>query len=193
MYEVFQHYVEQKAALSPSESDRIRSLAVIKKLRKKQYLLQEGDVWKYNAFITKGCLRTYSVDERGNEHVIGFGTENWWMGDRESLLSGAPSSYNIDAIEDSELVLFTKTNFDLLTNEIPAFNAMVNAILQRSFIASQNRINASLSFTAEEKYLNFLQKYPGFATRIPQAMIASFLGMTPETLSRIRTQTLKKK
>jgi len=192
MYEVFQHYLEERATLSPSESARIRSLAIIKKLRKKQYLLQEGDVWKYNAFITSGCLRTYSVDDKGNEHVIGLGVECWWMGDRESLLSGNPSRYHIDAIEDSELVMFTKSNFDILTAEIPAFNEMVNTILQRSFIASQNRINASLSLTAEEKYLNFLERYAVFANRVPQAMIASFLGMTPETLSRIRTQTARK-
>lgn len=192
MYKVFQDYIEEKASLSLTESERIRSLAVIKKLRKKQYLLQEGEVWKYNAFISKGCLRTYSVDDKGNEHVIGLGVECWWIGDRESLLTEMPSRYNIDAIEDSELVLFTKSNFNLLTTEIPAFNEMVNAILQRSFIASQNRINASLSMTAEEKYLNFQSKYSVFANRIPQAMIASFLGMTPETLSRIRKQTARK-
>lgn len=103
-----------------------------------------------------------------------------------------PSRFNIDAIEDTELVLFTHENFELLCKEIPAFNTMVNTILQRSFIAAQNRIQASLTLTAEEKYLNFINKYPGFASRIPQTMIASYLGMTPETLSRIRKQTAKK-
>ncbi|MEN2401758.1 Crp/Fnr family transcriptional regulator [Flavobacterium sp. MC2016-06] len=192
MYEIFQNYLEQKTSFTKSELDRIQSFAIIKKLRKRQYLLQEGDIWKYDAFITEGCLRTYSVDEKGNEHVINFSIENWWTGDRESLLSQEPSLFNIDAIEDSELVLFTHENFELLCQEIPAFNNMINSILQRSFIASQNRIRSTLSLTAEEKYLNFINKYPGFAMRIPQTMIASYLGMTPETLSRIRKQTAKK-
>ncbi|MES2239530.1 MAG: Crp/Fnr family transcriptional regulator [Bacteroidota bacterium] len=192
MYEIFQNYLNEKTTFTEAESERIQSFAIIKKLRKRQYLLQEGDVWKYDAFITQGCLRTYSVDEKGNEHVLSFSMENWWTGDRESLLSQQPSLFNIDAIEDSELVLFTHENFELLCQEILAFNNMINAILQRSFIASQNRIRASLSLTAEEKYLNFVNKYPGFAMRIPQTMIASYLGMTPETLSRIRKQTAKK-
>ncbi|WP_116788762.1 Crp/Fnr family transcriptional regulator [Flavobacterium psychrotrophum] len=192
MYELFQKYLDDKTTLTETESARICSFAIIKKLRKKQYLLQEGDIWKYDAFITKGCLRTYTVDEKGSEHVNSFSIENWWTGDRESLLSQQPSRYNIDAIEDSELILFTHDNFELLCNEIPAFNTMINTILQRSFIAAQNRIQAALSFTAEEKYLNFINKYPGFAIRIPQTMIASYLGMTPETLSRIRKLTAKK-
>jgi CRP-like cAMP-binding protein len=192
MYEVFQKYLDGKIMLTDAESDRIKFFAIIKKLRKRQYLLQEGDIWKYDAFIVKGCLRTYSVDEKGAEHIIGFSIENWWTGDRESLLLQQPSRFNIDAVEDSEVILFTHDNFQLLCREIPAFNDMVNAILQKSFIAAQNRIQSSLSFTAEEKYLNFINKYPGFAQRMPQNMIASYLGMTPETLSRIRKQTAKK-
>jgi CRP-like cAMP-binding protein len=192
MYEVFQKYLDGKIILTDAESDRIKFFAILKKLRKRQYLLQEGDIWKYDAFIVKGCLRTYSVDEKGAEHIIGFSIENWWTGDRESLLLQQPSRFNIDAVEDSEVILFTHDNFQLLCREIPAFNDMVNAILQKSFIAAQNRIQSSLSFTAEEKYLNFINKYPGFAQRMPQNMIASYLGMTPETLSRIRKQTAKK-
>lgn len=193
MYELFQQYIDNRATFTEAEKERIRSVSLIKKIRKRQYLLQEGDVWKYHAFVTTGCLRTYSIDEKGNEHIIGFSIENWWCGDRESLLSGEPSRFNIDAIEDSELVMFTHANFEMLCSEIAAFDKMVNNILNKSFVTQQNRINAALSNTAEEKYLSFLKKYPDFALRIPQSMIASYLGMTPETLSRIRTQTARNK
>lgn len=193
MYESFQRYIDSRVTLTDTEKEQVRSVAVIKKIRKRQYLLQEGDVWKYHAFVAKGCLRTYSVDEKGNEHIIGFSMENWWCGDRESLLSGEPSRFNIDAIEDSELIIFTNANFEILCREIPAFKQMIEGILNKSFITQQSRINASLSNTVEEKYLNFVKKYPDFALRIPQSMIASYLGMTPETLSRIRTQTARNK
>lgn len=192
MYEIFQQYLDDKISLTSEEVSSIRESAIIKKIRKRQYLLQEGDVWRYDAFIAKGCLRTYSIDEGGIEHLIGFGIENWWIGDRESLLSGQPSRFNIDAVEDSEVILFAHTNFEKLCGIIPAFGQMVNQILQKSFVASQNRIQAALSFTAEEKYRAFLDKYSAFANRLPQTMIASYLGITPETLSRIRKKASRK-
>ncbi|UFH53962.1 Crp/Fnr family transcriptional regulator [Spirosoma sp. KNUC1025] len=192
MVDVFIHYLLQRISLSEAETAWIRPLCTLKKLRKKQYLLQEGDVWIYNAFVSKGCLRTYGVDDKGLEHVISFAVENWWIGDRESLLSGQPSRFNIDAIEDSEVVLIRKDNFDLIGQQIPAFREMVNGILQKSFVVSQNRIHAAISYSAEEKYQNFVHQYPAFAQRVPQSMIASFLGMTPETLSRVRSQSAKK-
>jgi len=192
VFEIFRKYVEGRISLTEEQYGRLQSLCIIKKLRKKQYLLQEGDTWKYHAFITKGCMRTYSIDEKGLEHIIYFGIENWWIGDKESLMFNQPSKYNIDAVEDSEVVLFTDPNFNLACKEIPAFNDMINNILQRSFAKSQSRIQAAISYTAEEKYLNFLNKYPGFATRIPQSMIASYLGITPETLSRVRSLSAKK-
>ncbi|MFC0512772.1 Crp/Fnr family transcriptional regulator [Mucilaginibacter angelicae] len=192
MFEIFKEYISQKATLTETEYAKIEAVCIIKKLRKRQYLLQEGDVWKYNAFITKGLVRFYSVDENGRENIVSFAKENWWTGDRASLLTGEPSKNNIDAIEDTELVLITKTNFDRLCREIPALNDMVNAILNKSFIASQSRIHAAIAFTAEQKYLNFAEKYPDLLLRIPQTMIASYLGITPETLSRVRKETVKK-
>ncbi|MFT3827791.1 MAG: Crp/Fnr family transcriptional regulator [Chitinophagaceae bacterium] len=192
MYDLFQQYLDSRISLTDEEKELVQSVSILKKLRKKQYLLQEGDVWKYHAFITKGCMRTYAVDEKGIEHIIYFGIENWWIGDRESLLNQTPSRYNIDAIEDSELVVFTSQNFDMICSKVPAFNNMVHAIISKSFNVNQNRILSGISKTAEEKYLDFINKYADFATRIPQAMIASYLGIKPETLSRIRNAVAKK-
>jgi CRP-like cAMP-binding protein len=192
MFEIFKEYISQKTTLTEAEYAKIEAVCIYKKLRKRQYLLQEGDVWKYNAFITKGLVRFYSVDESGRENIVSFAKENWWTGDRASLLTGEPSKNNIDAIEDTELVLITKTNFDRLCQEIPALNDMVNAIINKSFIISQNRIHSAIAFTAEQKYLDFVQKYPDLSLRAPQAMIASYLGITPETLSRVRKETAKK-
>jgi CRP-like cAMP-binding protein len=192
VYEVFQQYLDSRISLTEEEKEQIRSVSVVKKLRKKQYLLQEGDVWRYNAFITKGCMRTYLVDEKGIEHITYFGIENWWIGDRESLLTQQPSRMNIDAIEDSEVVLITAQNFDALSAQIPAFKDMVHAIISKSLNVNQGRILSNISSTAEEKYLDFINKHPQFAVRIPLSMIASYLGIKPETLSRVRNHTAKK-
>jgi CRP-like cAMP-binding protein len=191
MIEVFKKYVLEKSQVSASDFEKIASVCQLKKIKKRQYLLQEGDVWKYNAFVTKGCLRTYTLDEKGNEHIINFAVENWWTGDRESLMTGEPSIFNIDALENSEVILIGKAVFDQLCQELPAFNNMINEILQRSFNSSQNRIHSIISLSAEDKYLKFLEKYPHLPMRVSQGMIASYLGITPETLSRLRKRTAK--
>jgi len=186
MFDLFEKYLLNRAAFTASELQQIEAASTIRKLRKRQYLLQEGEVWTYNAFVTSGCLRTYTVDAKGAEHILNFAVENWWTGDRQSLTSGQPSSYNIDAIEDSTVVLIKDEQFKQLRQEIPTLHELVNDILHRSFLVSQNRIHAAISYSAEEKYRAFLQQYPAFALRIPQHMVASYLGMTTETLSRIR-------
>jgi len=186
--ELFKDYIRGRSTVTEKELDLIAASAQVKKLRKRQYLLQEGDVWKFNAFVLKGCFRTYSVDNNGNEHIIQFAIENWWPGDRASYDSGEPSVYNIEAIEDSEVILIAKSRFEQLRKEIPALNDMVNELLHRSFIVTQGRIHTFISLSAEEKYKQFVDKYPQLATRVPQNMIASYLGITPETLSRIRSR-----
>ena len=190
MYGVFEKYMDCKIELSPEQSDWIRSLCVVKKLRKHRFLLQEGDICTQHAFVTKGCLRSYSVDCDGKEHIVKFAVEHWWIADRDSLLSGEPAKLNIDAVEDSEAVLLSKQNFDLICQKIPAFNDMVNNLLQGAYNASQNRILANISLSAREKYEFFLQRYPDLAVRLPLSMIASYLGISPETLSRVRNQVM---
>lgn len=192
MFEIFQKYLTDKIELSIEEINLVQSVSKEKKLRKKQFLLQEGDIWHYNAFICRGLVKTFSIAENGTEHIINFAPDNYWTGDRESLINETPSSLNIDAIEPTELILIEKSDFEKLCAEIPQLNQMVNQIIQKSFIVSQGRILANISFTAEEKYQNFLEKYPHIVNRIPQHMIASYIGITPETLTRLRRNMVKK-
>jgi CRP-like cAMP-binding protein len=192
MFDIFKAYLYSKGVFLDQEMDLIRSVSIIKKLRKHQYLLQEGDVWRYHAFICAGCLRRYRTDDKGIEHTIQFSTENWWTGDRESLMNGTPSKYNIDAIEDSVVLLIRNDDFEMLCKKLPAFNEVINTILQRSLNATYERIETAISLSAEEKYQHFIQSFPNLANRVPRHMLASFLGITPETLSRVRKQTAKK-
>ncbi|MFD2098275.1 Crp/Fnr family transcriptional regulator [Flagellimonas iocasae] len=192
MFDFFLKYLQDKIHLSAKEVEMIRSVAIEKKLRRRQYLLQQGDVWKYNAFVSSGLLKSYSINEDGQEHIMSFSPENYWTGDRASLMDGIPSQFNIDAIEDSEIILIEKTNFETLCKNIPQLNDMVNAILQKSFIVSQGRIHTQISLSAEEKYQDFLKKFPEISNRIPQHMIASYIGITPETLTRLRRNSIKK-
>ncbi|WP_079240873.1 Crp/Fnr family transcriptional regulator [Chryseobacterium indologenes] len=192
MFEIFIKYLTDKIILSNKEIHLIESVCSPKKLVKKEFLLQEGDVFRYNAFVCSGLLKTFSVAENGSQHIINFASENYWAGDRESIINGTVSRFNIDAIEPTELILIEKTDFDEICLEIPQLGQLVSQIIQRSLIVSQSRILANMSFTAEEKYESFLEKYPHIVNRIPQHMIASYIGITPETLARLRRKRVKK-
>jgi len=188
----FKNYLTNNITITDDQLELTMSLCTFKTLRKNQYLLQEGDVWKHYAFISKGCIRSYSIGLKGTEHIIGLCIENWWVGDLESLITGDPSRFNIDCLEISEVVLFTKQNFERICKEIPAFYDLAKSNLNRSLIASENRIIASLSFSAEQQYAYFAACYPQLIERIPQNMIASYLGIAKETLSRMRNKSTGK-
>jgi CRP-like cAMP-binding protein len=194
MYDIFRKYIDGyiSTPINDDEFELVQKAFLPKKLRKKQYLVQEGDVCKYMAFICKGAMRFYSVDDKGIEHIIRFGIENWWITDRESFLSKEPSVYNVDAVEDCELLVVTKQDLDELNRQSSSFAELSKILEQRTFVAAQKRIHAAISRSAEERY-NELQKInPSFIQRFPQNMIASYLGVSPETLSRIRKQALSK-
>ena len=192
MFETFRKYLEDKIALTDQDYELIESVASFKKLRKRQYLLQAGDVCRFDAFVCKGFLRNYYVDEKGLEHIMQFVPENYWTGDKESMDSGLPSKYNIDAIEDSEILLLKKEDFEMIRKTIAAFNDFVNKSLNKNIVFLQKRIHVSISLSAEEKYHNFILKYPSISNRVPLHMIASYLGLSAETLSRVRSQSTKK-
>lgn len=189
MFEELFKSIEEKVQMTEEEKNACKSFFLPKKLRKKQYLLQEGDVCKYIAFVEKGLLRSYSVSDNGTEHIVQFAFEGWWIGDQYSFLSGEPSIFNIDAIENSELLLLTRQAEDQMLEKIPKFERYFRILLQNSLIANQRRMAGTLSKSAEERYIELTDSCPEtFNHRLPQHMLASYLGVTPETLSRIRRQ-----
>jgi len=186
-------YVRQYATLPLTSDEEALIVAAFqpKKLRKKQYFLEEGNVCKYVGFIVKGAMRQYSVDDKGVEHIVQLYIENYWASDRESAVMLTPSKYYIDAWEDTELLVATVADMLDLIEKVPAFGQMTRLMDQRSFIASQRRLNSTISNTAEKRYEEFAANHPQFIQRFPQHLIASFLGITKETLSRIRKQASK--
>ena len=169
----------------------ITKVFVPKHFRKRQYFLQEGEICKYTAFILKGAMRQYSVDEKGAEHIVRLAIENWWAGDRESFIMQTPSIYFIDAWEDTDALLISHADF-VTIEPIPAMKEMSKILDERNAFAWQKRMNAFISLPAEKRYDDLAKTYPEFLRRFPQHIIASYLGITKETLSRVRKHSDKK-
>jgi CRP-like cAMP-binding protein len=186
MYELFFQKLNEKVSFTQEEQDVIRNYLTPKKLRKRQYLLQEGDVCKFIAFVEKGTLRSYSVDEKGNEHIIQFALEGWTISDLYSFMTGEPATYNIDALEDSELVLISKSAQEEILKRCPKYETYTRLQLTGAYLAMQKRLTSIISLALEERYNSFITLYPNIVQRVPQHMIASYMGLKPETLSRLR-------
>lgn len=187
-FEIFYDYIQKLSGKILSEDEKfvIETHMKPRNFRKRQYFLQEGDVCKYTGFIVKGAAKTFSVDEEGNEHILKLSIENWWLTDFESFYQLTPSQYNIEAMEDLEVLQVTNAQVEEFFKPIPAFSAMMEVIKQNNAIANQKRVQAAISFTAEERYAEFVSNYSYFLQRFPQNVIASYLGLSPETLSRLR-------
>lgn len=192
MYELFFQKLKEKVDFSVEDLGTIRNYLTPKKIRKKQYLLQEGDICKYIAFVEKGALRSYTVNEKGIENIIQFAIEGWTISDLNSFLNAEPSTYNIDAIEDSELVLISKSAQEEILKKVPKYETFVRLQLTGAFVAMQKRITSLISLSLEEQYACFNDLYPHIVQRVPQHMIASYMGLTPETLSRVRKKMTQK-
>jgi len=186
MIEVLFQHIQEKVSLSDLDKEAIETFFIPKKLRKRQYLLQEGDVCKYLTFIAKGLLRTYNVDDKGDEHMSVFGWEGWWLSDFNSFLSGESAVFNIDAIEDSELLLISRENYEALTLAVPIMDRYFRILYQNSIVTKERRLMSSITHSAEEKYVKLAESNPKMIERVPQNLIASYLGIAPETLSRIK-------
>ena len=184
--------VYKHITLNQEEEEFFLSLLRQKKIRKKQFLYQEGDVCKYTTFVNKGCLRTYVIDKNGIEHVFQFATEGWWIGDMESLKTQMPTMMNVDALEDSEIIMISNDDMALLYERVPKYEHFSRMILENAYISHQQRILQNICYTALERYNYFIKKYPWLPGRLPQHQIASYLGITPEFFSKIKSEASKK-
>jgi len=172
--------------LNEGEKDVFISMLQTKKIKRKEFLLHEGEVCKHSAFVISGCLRGYSIDKNGTEHVLSFAPADWWMADMYSLLSQQPGVLNIEALEDTEMLLLSKINQEKLYTQIPAFERFFRILAEKSLVANQQRLIDRLSLSGQERYAKFCQRYPTLINHLPQKQIAAYIGVTPEFLSRTR-------
>jgi len=162
-----------------------------RKIKRRQFILQEGEICKVSTFVVSGCLRTYMVDNSGSEHNLQFAIENWWTGDIGSFHGDVPSKLNIEAMEDSVILQIKKEDLIELYEELPKFNRIFRVLAENAMVSLQRRTLLNISSTAEERYLDFMNRYPFLFNRISNVHIASYIGVTPEFLSTIRKKLVK--
>jgi CRP-like cAMP-binding protein len=175
-------------SISDKDTGIIERCCQLKKIGKKEHLLEEGDVCDEKYFIVRGCLRKYINTENGDKQIFQFAIEDWWMTDYTSLESGKASAYNIQAVEECELIVIKKDDLESLYQDVPKVETYFRKILQRAYEASLYRIHIIFSYSGEERYVHFTSSFPEFIQRIPQYMLASYLGFTPEFLSKLRAK-----
>jgi CRP-like cAMP-binding protein len=193
MYDVLRYYLRGKAVLNEDELERIEAAAVRKQLRRRQVLLQEGEINRTQHFICKGCVRQFRIDEKGVEHIIRFATESSWIADPESFYLGIPAKSKIACVTDVEVLQWSKDNFEKLQEEIPTFRQFHDDWLVSNVMAASARVFENISLSTEDKYQQFLVTYPNLINRIPLAMVASYLGVATKTLTRLRSPALAKR
>ncbi len=185
------HYIDNYVSLTQTEQDFLESKVTVRNYLKGQYIVQQGDVCKYECFVLSGCTKTFYVDKEGQEHIVMFSIEDWWTSDMGSFITQTPADFNIQCIENTELVMFSYDNIETIYKGIPKLERFFRQIIEKAFVASQKRIVRNFSLTAKEQYLFFREQYPKIEQRIPQYMIASYLGITKEFLSKIKSQLIQ--
>lgn len=179
--------------LNDTEKDFFVSLLKPMSLKRKQMLLKTGEICRFSAFVVHGCLRGYSVDENGYEHVLNFAPKNWWIADMYSLITQKPGVLNIEALEYTEMLTLSKVHQEELYVNVPVFERFFRIITENSLVSYQQRLLDNLSLTAEERYNNFCKRYPTLITTLPSKQIASYIGVTPEFFSKMKHRLLLKK
>jgi CRP-like cAMP-binding protein len=192
-FEILHAYLLRHAPISGAELALMKELFAPRTVRAGEFLQRAGEPARFGMFVTRGCLRSYVIDGKGVERIVQFAPEEWWVSDAESLATGKPSQYFVDAIEDSELLLLTLTAHQQLIQQVPGYGTSLRMGLQRHAAAKDKRIVTTLTRTAEERYQEFLETYPSIAMRVPQWMLASYLGISPETVSRIRARAARQR
>lgn len=179
-------HIRRFVKLSPEEEKELLTSTRYQKVKRKEHLLHEGQVCSNNYFVIRGCMRMYIQAPDGEDRIVQFGIDNWWITDYTSFDSKKPTCFNIQAVEDSEIVAIDKQTLDRLFNSIPSLERYFRIVLQRAFAASVMRMHYIFDQSGEERYQHFVTSYPDFVQRVPQYMLASYLGFTPEFLSKIR-------
>jgi CRP/FNR family transcriptional regulator len=181
-------HIKRYVQLNEQEEQLLCDSVELIKLKKKQFLLEPGKMCKGNYFVVKGCLRQYFVNQKLNEQIIQFGLESWWIADQDSLLNKQPSGTYIQAVEESVVLLLPEAGRDAFFEKIPKLESYFRIMMQKAFVASQRRIGFIFNQTEEERYRHFAKLFPDFLQRVPQYMLASYLGFTPQFLSRLRAK-----
>ena len=184
-------YFNQILPLNNKEIEIIKDSFSEMKIKRRQFILQEGEICKHNTFVVEGCLKMYLVDDNGKEHNLQFAVENWWIGDIGSFHNEEPSQLYIEAIEKSVILQIKKEDQLNLFVNYPKFNRIFRVLAENAMVGLQRRVLQNISSSAEERYLDFLKRYPQLFNRISNVQIASYLGVTPEFLSTIRKKIAK--
>ena len=187
----FLDHISRYIQLTPEEQSVFLSKVKFRKYLKGQFVVQEGDICRYESFVLSGCLKTFYLDKQGHEHIAMFAIEDWWTADLGSFISQTAADLNVQCLEDSELIQISSTDLQQLYIEIPKLERFFRIIIQNAFVAAQKRVINNLSLPAVERYVQFRKQYPKIEQRVPQYMIASYLGITKEFLSKIRAQLAK--
>lgn len=191
MFETINKNVCKNDDFTTSELDFFNTILEYKKVPKKTFLLQEGEVCHFEAYILKGCIRKYYINEHGLEVILAFAVEDWWVSDIASFHENKPSQFYIETLEDCELLILTPETKERLLKEVPKFERIFRLLVQRNLSAMQNRLIDTIAKTAQEKYVEFLKLYPTIPQRVAQHYIASYLGITAEFLSKVRAKLAK--